>query len=224
MAATVLIVEDEKPQRTFYADILGASGFRCIAAASGEEALGKVAKTEPDVALVDMRMPGMDGLALLQALRQRLSRMVPAVILTGLSPMEIRRKVAAAGFGRVEIIEKDGNLDGVIERLKELSQTDPGDPPVLKGIVAVDPGVRRAWIRGREIHLSPLSFDVLCILLQSPGPLCLETLFCCLSDRERVIEELRPELEHLKHDLEVLGIELKSSPDGYSLGLPDMKA
>ena len=79
--AQILVVDDEQNIRTLLEAVLASAGYRVVSAVGGEEALARLAETDPDVALVDLRMPGMDGLTLLEHLLQ-LAPALPVLMLT----------------------------------------------------------------------------------------------------------------------------------------------
>ena len=93
----ILIIEDETPMRTALADLLAAEGYRVLTAAEGESGLQRALDEKPDLILLDIMMPKLDGFALCAELR-RLSNPVPVLMLTAKGQIEDR--VHGPGRGR----------------------------------------------------------------------------------------------------------------------------
>jgi CheY-like chemotaxis protein len=92
----VLVVDDEPDMRVNVARILRRGGHECVMAGSGEEALSLLQERRPDLILTDLRMPGMDGLALLRAVRQHVPP-IPVVVVTAYASEATAREALAAG-------------------------------------------------------------------------------------------------------------------------------
>jgi len=103
MNERILIVEDEAPMRTALADLLAAEGYRALTAADGEIGLKRALDEKPDLILLDIMMPKLDGFALCAELR-RLANVVPVLMLTAKGQIEDRVNgldVGADGTGRL---------------------------------------------------------------------------------------------------------------------------
>lgn len=119
-AATVLVVDDEPDMLDNVARILRRGGaYACLTAGSARDALALVERDRPDLILTDLRMPGMDGLALLRAVK-RLSPPIPVVIFTAYASEATAQEALAAGaaaflakpFSRAELLQAvRGSLD-----------------------------------------------------------------------------------------------------------------
>jgi len=96
--AQVLVVDDTEIVRAAVALVVRRMGHTAVTAASGQDALDLVARGAPDLALLDLRMPGMDGAALFEALRGRLGPRCPPVVFVSASPPdEVARRVGPVG-------------------------------------------------------------------------------------------------------------------------------
>ena len=96
---TILVAEDDPASRELMREILEAGGYRVLEACNGGEALQKMEEMEPDLVLLDIQMPGLDGFAVLRQLRQNPSyATLPVVALTAYAMQGDREKVLAAGF------------------------------------------------------------------------------------------------------------------------------
>jgi CheY-like chemotaxis protein len=101
-AKQVLVVDDNSLSRKLLNDILSAEGYRVCHAASGSEALSAIAEERPDVVLLDIMMPGMDGFEVVRRLRaDKTTHMPPIVMVTALDDEGSRARLAASGVNHV---------------------------------------------------------------------------------------------------------------------------
>jgi len=116
---TILLVEDEAPIRTVVKDRLSQEGFKVIEAQNGQEALGAIAQTAPDLIFLDVIMPKMHGIELLKKLQTtKESREIPVVLLTNYS--EDPRVIEAVKEGRCELLSKQKvKIEDVVAKAKE---------------------------------------------------------------------------------------------------------
>ena len=95
---TILIAEDNEDLRGMLGQFLGANGYRTVGAADGHEAVEAAARERPDLIIMDLGMPGMDGLSAVAELRRRApSRETPVVIVSAYDRLEYRTEAVAAG-------------------------------------------------------------------------------------------------------------------------------
>jgi len=145
MSQQILIVDDEKKFRQLYADTLSEAGYTVETAASAEDALALVQKKKPAMVVSDVRMQGMDGLALLSQVRQQYSE-IPFLLVTAYS--NVRDAVNALKLGAVDYLEKPVDLDELLiavgealgNPVKHTLQNLPED--MLKGIIAQSPAMQ----------------------------------------------------------------------------------
>ena len=160
-AATILIVEDEPPIRRLLRATLGAHDHRTIEAATGAEALAAMRHHRPDLVLLDLGLPDIDGQALIGRIRE-LSP-VPIVVLS--SRGDEAAKVAALDAGADDYVTKPFGADELMARLRaalrhRLAQQG-AERTFTSGDLSVDL-VRRLVRRGREdVKLSPKEYDIL---------------------------------------------------------------
>ncbi|MEY4747831.1 MAG: hypothetical protein RIQ60_45 [Pseudomonadota bacterium] len=118
-AAHVLIVDDAERNTRLLADLLGAKGYRASTAASGEQALAAIQADPPDLLLLDVMMPGMNGYEVCTALRANPAHaLLPIVLVTALDPASERVKGMAAGAD--EFLSKPINQAELLARVKSL--------------------------------------------------------------------------------------------------------
>jgi two-component system KDP operon response regulator KdpE len=166
----VLVVDDEPQIRRALAVNLKARGYNVDQAASGEEALHLAAARHPDVVLLDLGLPGVDGLDVIRGLRGWTS--VPIVVL---SVREAEAdKVAALDLGADDYLTKPFGMNELLARLRAaLRRHQPvADEPVVETPdFRVDLAARRVWAHGEEVHLTPTEWNILDVLARHPGRL-----------------------------------------------------
>lgn len=173
MGKHVLIVDDDQLMRRSLAFLLERSGYRASTAASGEDALALARRDPPDLILLDIGLPGMDGLDALHTFR--LAADVPIIFVTA------RRReldqVLGLELGADDYITKPFDQDILLARIKAvLRRAKPSQPvtaPQVKslqlGDLFIDPADRLVTIAGRVINLSPREFDLLHALALDAG-------------------------------------------------------
>lgn len=123
---TILVVEDEFIMRQTLMDNLTSEGFNVLQAKDGVEGLAVISEHHPDLILLDILMPRMDGLTMMQELRNQdeWGKKVPIILLTNLSPDEDRiMKIIAENEPTYYLLKVDWKIGDVIEKIKErLSQ------------------------------------------------------------------------------------------------------
>ncbi|MDL2315924.1 sigma-54 dependent transcriptional regulator [Desulfovibrio sp. OttesenSCG-928-A18] len=116
MAGHILLVDDDDQLRSSFDNLLSAEGYRVRAAASGEAALALLDEELPDAVIMDVRMPGMDGLGALRLMRERDPRL-PVIIMTAYSTTE--SAIEATKLGAFDYILKPFDIPAVLELLKK---------------------------------------------------------------------------------------------------------
>src|SRR5216117_4328869 len=158
----ILIVEDELPMRTALADVLQAEGYRVLTAADGEQALQRALKEKPDLILLDIMLPKLDGFAVCAELR-RLAHDVPVLMLTAKGQVEDR--VSGLDAGADDYLVKPFSTDELLARVRALLRRTrrlSHAPTSLKlGDVQIDL-LRQTALSGRQpLHLTAKEFAML---------------------------------------------------------------
>jgi len=160
-AATILIVEDEPPIRRLLRATLGAHEYRTLEASTGAEALTAMRHHRPDLVLLDLGLPDIDGLALIGKIRERSP--VPIVVLS--SRGEESAKVIALDSGADDYVTKPFGADELLARLRAALRHRLQEQGAEKGFASDDLSVdlvRRLVRRGAEdVKLSPKEYDIL---------------------------------------------------------------
>ena len=166
----ILIIEDELPMRTALSDCLERQGHRVLLAADGAAGLDKALQEKPDLILLDVMMPKLDGFALCAELR-RLANPVPVLILTAKGRVEDR--VRGLDLGADDFLAKPFSRDELLARVRALLRRVERQTRVLKtvclGAVRLDFGQQRAWCRDQPLYLTAKEFAMLRLLLEHPG-------------------------------------------------------
>jgi DNA-binding response OmpR family regulator len=166
----ILIIEDETPMRTALADVLEGEGYRALTAAEGEAGLRKAVEEKPDLILLDIMMPKLDGFAVCAELR-RLGHTTPVLMLTAKGQIEDR--VNGLDVGADDYLVKPFSTEELLARVRALlrrTQRHGKSPTKLKlGDVEIDLA-RQTALRGRrQIHLTAKEFAMLRLLAEAAG-------------------------------------------------------
>jgi len=163
----ILVVDDDPAVISVLRRGLTYEGFSVDTAASGEEALAVARERYPDLVILDVMMPGMDGLAVLERLRAADSQL-PVLLLTAKdAPAD---EVVGLHRGADDYVVKPFEFDVLVAHVRALLRRHEAErPPVLRfGDLTLDTGTRRAARGEREIELTNLEFDLLQQFLQHP--------------------------------------------------------
>src|SRR6188768_3204883 len=168
--ARILIVEDELPMRTVLCDTLSGQGYRVMVANDGESGLERALAEKPDLILLDVMMPRIDGFAVCAQLR-KLQHAVPVLMLTAKGRVEDR--VRGLDAGADDYLAKPFSRDELLARVRALLRRMHRETDELKqlvlGDVRVDFVSQRAWRRDEELHFTAKEFGVLHLLAAAAG-------------------------------------------------------
>jgi two-component system, OmpR family, KDP operon response regulator KdpE len=170
LGGRVLVVDDEPEIRRALRTGLGYQDFDVRAVDSGEEALAQAASWRPDVVLLDLGLPGIDGFQVLRELRGRDRR--AAVIVISVMPGE-RDKVRALDLGADDYLVKPFGVDELLARiratLRRQAAIAEGEPVIRAGDLELDLGRREVRLAGAQVHLTPTEYEVLRVLALHAG-------------------------------------------------------
>jgi two-component system, OmpR family, KDP operon response regulator KdpE len=169
-AIPVLVIDDEPAIRRLLRTSLGANGFHVIEAGSAEDGLAEIAARKPEIVLLDLGLPDMDGLNVIHRMR-RASDNTPIIVLS--SRGEERAKVAALEAGADDYVTKPFGIAELIARirtaLRHKVQMLGGEPIFESGDLRVDLVRRLVTLGGAEVKLSPKEYDILRQLVLHAG-------------------------------------------------------
>jgi len=167
--ASVLIVEDDQGIRRFLRAALETEGYRVVESTTGRRGKLDAGTQKPDLAIVDLGLPDLDGLEVIAAIRTW-SRM-PIIVLSARQPE--RDKIAALDAGADDYVTKPFGIGELLARLRVAlrhgARTGEGEVQLQLGPVMIDLVSRRALREGHEIHLTPIEFRVVAALAAHLG-------------------------------------------------------
>jgi len=169
--ALVLVIEDEAPIRCFLRAFLESQGFRFLEAESGEEGLGMAASHQPDVILLDLGLPGMDGLDVIRRIRQWTATPILVISARG----KEQDKIEALDAGADDYLIKPFSVGELAARMRVALRhassggQDRPEPVFRVGALSVDLAARRVRLTGAEVHLTPIEFKLLAFLVRHAG-------------------------------------------------------
>ncbi len=171
MSARILIADDDRAIREALTRALTLEGYDVVQAPDGAQALAAIEQHKPDVAVLDVMMPNVDGLTVCRVLRAERNRM-PVLMLTART--ETSDRVAGLDAGADDYVAKPFELEELLARIRALLRRVRGDEPegiepVQLSDLRIDPTARRVWRGGREVELSKTEFDLLELLVRNQG-------------------------------------------------------
>lgn len=170
MHERILIIEDELPMRTALQDCLQAEGYRVLTAAEGEAGLKRALAEKPDLVLLDIMLPRLDGFALCAELR-RLEVLVPVLMLTAKGQIEDR--VSGLDAGADDYLVKPFSTDELLARVRALLRRVHRQTQIPRtltlGEVQIDFAQQRAWRGRKPLHLTAKEFAMLRLMTECAG-------------------------------------------------------
>jgi DNA-binding response OmpR family regulator len=168
---TVLVVDDEEAIAEAVRARLESEGYRVVVAADGAQALDAAERERPDLVVLDLMLPGMDGLEVCKRLQR--DRWVPVLMLTART--EEADKVAGFAVGADDYLTKPFSLRelavrvrAILRRSERVAQATSGETLRL-GTLSIDAARRQVYVDGMEVQLTPLEFEILLTLARDPG-------------------------------------------------------
>jgi two-component system, OmpR family, KDP operon response regulator KdpE len=172
-APVVLLIEDEPQMRRFVAAALRAHAYQVVDAATAREGLAQAAGRNPDLILLDLGLPDLDGLEVTRALRR--SGTTPIIVLSARG--REHEKVSALDLGADDYLTKPFGVPELLARMRvvlrrtagALEAGGAGQTVYEGGDVKVDLVRRQVWRGGEEVHLTPTEYKLLAALVRQAG-------------------------------------------------------
>jgi two-component system KDP operon response regulator KdpE len=167
----IVIVEDDPPLRRFLRTGLGTQGFQVHEVDTGQRGLIEVGVRKPDLVILDLGLPDMDGVELVKAVREW--SQLPIIILSARSGEQ--HKIEALDAGADDYLTKPFGLGELLARIRVAlrhsarSPETPGAEVFTTGNLKVDLGKRLVYVDDREIHLTPIQYRLLSVLVKHAG-------------------------------------------------------
>jgi DNA-binding response OmpR family regulator len=169
MSETILVVDDQASVRQLLSEYLTEQGFRVVTAADGQNALYTARHDPPDLILLDVMMPKMDGYQFLRLYRQE--RQTPVIIITARE--EETDAVLGLDLGADDYVIKPFRMRELLARIRAVLRRVDGAEEraelLRAGEIVLDQNTHTVTVRGQEAALTPIEFDLLALLMRSPG-------------------------------------------------------
>lgn len=176
--ALILVVEDDKPVQNLMITTLKAHDYRYLTAMNGETAILEASSHNPDIILLDLGLPDMDGIEVIKKIRTWSG--VPIIIISARS--EDVDKVDALDAGADDYLTKPFSVEELLARLRvterrlAAGQTEHVSSSVfINGKLKVDFSAGCAYLEGEELHLTPIEYKLLCLLSKNVGKVLTHT-------------------------------------------------
>ena len=168
---TILVVDDEEAIAEAVRARLQSEGFQVVVAGDGPEAIGLCDQVHPDLVVLDLMLPGMDGLEVCRQIQR--DRWVAVLMLTART--EEADKVAGFAVGADDYLTKPFSLRELVVRVRAILRRMerigalPADEPIDRAGLAIDQARRTVAVDGSHVQLTPLEFEILLTLARTPG-------------------------------------------------------
>jgi DNA-binding response OmpR family regulator len=165
---SVVIIEDEQRIRELVAGVLAGDGYDVVTAASAMDGLQAIVRGSPDLVILDMGLPDLDGAELLKMIRAITD--VPVIVATARG--DDRDVVRTLNAGADDYLVKPFSVEQLEARVRAVlrrATLDPAESPLAVGELLVDRSSREASLAGSPLRLSPKEFDLLLYLAERPG-------------------------------------------------------
>jgi two-component system, OmpR family, KDP operon response regulator KdpE len=167
-APSILMVDDDPHVVRSLRAALESHGYRFRSAATGSVALEACAAERPDVVLLDLALPGLDGVEVCRRLRSW-SR-VPILVLS--ARVHEQQKVQALDAGADDYVTKPFGTEELLARIRAALRRDQArideEPTIVSGALVIDLLARRVTVDGQEVHLTPTEYELLRVLATNP--------------------------------------------------------
>ncbi|MCR5421542.1 MAG: response regulator transcription factor [Lachnospiraceae bacterium] len=170
----ILIVEDDPPIRNLIATTLKTNGYKYLLAKNGEEALRQASTYGPDVIFLDLGLPDMDGIRVIDQIREWSN--MPIIVISARS--EDDDKIEALDAGADDYLTKPFSVEELLARLRVMqrrlsllrSDKDPNESPIyINGVLKIDLAAGCAYKNDEELKLTPIEYKLLCLLAKNTG-------------------------------------------------------
>ncbi len=168
---SVLVVDDEPTIAEVVARYLERAGYSARVATDGVEALEAVAKQRPDLVVLDLMLPGIDGLEVMRRMREQDRERIATILLTAKG--EESDRVVGLRLGADDYVVKPFSPAELVARvdavLRRIDTSPSASEPLECSDMTIDPASRRVFVRGEEAQLTQREFDLLLFLARHPG-------------------------------------------------------
>ena len=204
----ILVTEDDTPVRNLITTTLKARDYRLLTAANGEQAILEASSHKPDILLLDLGLPDMDGVEVIRRIREWSD--MPIIVISARS--EDTDKIDALDAGADDYLTKPFSVEELLARLRVIQRRlaameggGLGEAVFINGSLRVDYAAGCAYLNGQELHLTPMEYKLLCLLSHNVGKVLTHTFITQKiwgSSRDNDIASLRVFMATLRKKLE----------------------
>ena len=205
----ILIVEDDRSVANLIAATLRSSDYRYQIAQNGREAILQAASHAPDIILLDLGLPDIDGVEVIESVRG--FSQVPIIVISARS--EDSDKITALDAGADDYLTKPFSVEELLARLRSTARRlqymrsdEPASPLFINGVLQIDRDAQEVSLNGEIIHLTPVEYRLLTLLAQHVGKVLthsylMKEIWHCVPD-ESVKANLRVNMASLRRKIE----------------------
>lgn len=176
---TILVVEDDTSVKNLITTTLKASGYKYVTASNGTTAIIEASSHNPDIVLLDLGLPDMDGIEVINKIRSW--SLMPIIVISARS--EDNDKIAALDAGADDYLTKPFSVEELLARLRvtirrlSMMNTDASvnNSVFENGALRVDYAAGCVYVNDAELHLTPIEYKLLCLLCQNVGKVLTHT-------------------------------------------------
>jgi two-component system KDP operon response regulator KdpE len=202
----ILVVDDEKAIRSFLRASLSSHGYNVFESVTGREALERSVSSHPDVIILDLGLPDIDGTEVIRKIRKRAK--TPIIVLSVRE--DASDKIAALNVGADDYLTKPFNIGELLARLRAVMRRllPPDTKEILRaGKLSMDITSRQVIVNGTEADLTPTEYDILKFLVLNAGKVIthqkiLQEVWDKTEDLEGVLHLLRVTISNLRSKIE----------------------
>lgn len=205
----VLVVEDDRPVRNLIVTTLKSHDYRYLTAENGKTAIMEASSHNPDIVLLDLGLPDIDGAEVITNIRGWSN--MPIIVISARS--EDSDKITALDAGADDYLTKPFSVEELLARLRVTQRrllllktgNDAGKPVFQNGELKIDYAASCVYLKGEEMHLTPIEYKLLCLLSHNVGKVLTHTYITMQiwgSSRENDIASLRVFMATLRKKLE----------------------
>lgn len=175
---TILVVEDDSAVRNLITNTLETHDYNYIKAVNGQSALMETSANKPDIILLDLGLPDIDGIEIIKRIRTWSA--VPIIVISARS--EDTDKIDALDSGADDYLTKPFSIDELLARLRvtqrrlaSMKNADAEDSEFTNGELRIDYAAGSVFMNDEEIHLTPIEYKLLCLLAKNIGKVLTHT-------------------------------------------------
>ena len=175
---TILVVEDDSSVRSLITTTLKAHGYKFLTAANGEMAVMMASSHNPDIMLLDLGLPDIDGVEVIRRIREWSN--LPIIVLSARS--EDSDKIEALDQGADDYLTKPFSVDELLARLRVTQRRlnlqasgEVSSSVFVNGPLKIDFAAGCVWLNDEELHLTPIEYKLLCVLAHNVGKVLTHT-------------------------------------------------